>query len=161
MTKRKTVTHNRSKKKLTSKKTKKNASRAKVKKLKPNLVGPAANANWVNRSYCGTLDDMRNILEPWYASRRYEDKANINKDRIENGITQVILPLSVISVLRSLIEELQVYGNRMEAGLSDARGYAEMVKNTKQLKEEKKNLEKEIEKLRKKRDKKQGIKTLD
>lgn len=53
-------------------------------------------ADFVHRTYCDVLHEMRDIL-------KHMDEFNIVQSR---------------SILKSLVEELQVYGNRMETALS-------------------------------------------
>lgn len=53
-----------------------------------------------NRTYCDTLHEMREILKYISTDNLVSHKNSVN-------------------ILNSLIEECQVYGNRMEAGLGD------------------------------------------
>lgn len=67
--------------------------------------------NWPNRTLCDCLHEMRAILDKigfW----------NYKKS---------------IQILGSLIEEVQTYGNRMEAGLSDKRDISEFYDDRKKL----------------------------
>lgn len=79
---------------------------------------------WPHRTYCDVLQEMRDLLK------------NDNH-----------LP-TVAPVVRSLVEELQVYGSRMEASLSYEKDIEELhqerkvlVKQIKELKAKKKELE--------------------
>ncbi len=54
-------------------------------------------SNFPNRTYCDTLREMRDILKT-----------------LDSNTIDTVKP-----IISSLIEECQVYGNRMEAGLSD------------------------------------------
>ena len=54
-------------------------------------------SNFPNRTYCDVLEEMRQIIKT-----------------LNNHNTGIVGP-----VISSLIEACQVYGNRMEAGLSD------------------------------------------
>lgn len=74
---------------------------------------------YVNRTMCDVLEDMR--------------KCN----KVRN-----------YSNLESLIEELQVYGNRMEGGLSDKRDMLEMNKEWSKLRKELKKLRAEVKKVK-------------
>lgn len=82
---------------------------------------------------------MRRIINPYtgYAGSKQEDRS-------------VIMPISVLLMLFSLIEEIQVYGNRMEAGLSDKRSWKNLRDSAKELKEEIKELERERKIIQKK-----------
>ena len=71
-----------------------------------------------NRTYCETLEEMRNCLK-----------------------TLNIAPLA------GLIEECQIYGNRMEASLWDQRDMESAEKHYKALKKKIKKLEEEYEEL--------------
>lgn len=120
----------------------KNASPAKVRQTKkgvhPCLTGAAANTAYCNRTYCSTLEDMRKLISK-------ENYAILATDR--NGVEMTELPKSVLFTLSSLIEELQVYGNRMEAGLGDMRDYNRMKLEAKDLKRDIKDLQKERDSL--------------
>lgn len=89
---------------------------------------PATNVGWVNRTLCSALEEMRKQV-----------------DLLEKILEREVPYLKSCYILRSLIEEVQVYGNRMEAGLEDREAY-------KNLKEKYDDLEKEIKKLEEKRD---------
>lgn len=74
------------------------------------------NLDYCNRTLCSTLEDMR----------------------------QIVLNLSNKDTLLSLINEAQVYANRMEAKLNDVREY-------KYMKKQYKEMQKEVKKNKKKR----------
>lgn len=74
--------------------------------------------NYLNRTLCDVLQDMRKC------------------DAVKN-----------YSNLLSLIEEAQVMGNRMEAGLSDKQDYKDYRREVKRLKKELKRLKSKKEKL--------------
>lgn len=80
----------------------------------------------LNRTYCDCCSEMRAILD------------NTNACLIENRGP----------MLRSLVEELQVYGNRMEAALEDLRDMEELHKDIKKKKKELKELKKQVNKLK-------------
>lgn len=81
------------------------------------IHSPAMNLT-CNRTLCGTLWDMREVIKILK-----EETKNRNFD-----------------ILSSLVEEIQVYANRMESALSD-------FKTSKELKEEYKSMKKELELL--------------
>jgi hypothetical protein len=62
---------------------------------------------------------MRRILEP---QLKYNPDGSI--------------PVNLLPILMSLIEEVQVYGNRMESALGDNRDYQEMKKEYDRMKAE-------------------------
>lgn len=72
-----------------------------------------------NRTLCGVLDEMRKLNE----TRNY-------------------------APLLSLIEELQVMGNRMEAGLSDLKDHKSLLEDISKLKRELKDLRKQKKELK-------------
>ena len=74
----------------------------------------------MNRSLCDVLEEMRTM----------------NKTRN-------------FAALLGHIEEVQIMGNRMEAGLYEGRNYHNLCKKTKEEKEELKRLRKKADKLRK------------
>lgn len=78
-----------------------------------------------NRTLCDVLEDMR----------KYTKTIGLTTNQ-----TQIV---------SSLIEELQILGNRMEAGLWDQ-------KDIKDLYEERSKLKKQVKKLKKKKDKLKG-----
>jgi len=88
---------------------------------------------YVERTYCSVLHGMREII-----ATSFSDKA-LAQDRLGHYEVPVNVPL----ILSSLIEELQVYGSRMEAHLSDQRSFEQMKKEAKELKEEIEKLKKE------------------
>jgi len=78
---------------------------------------------WPNRTLCEVLDDMRNCTKTMNFGH-----------------------------LLGLIEEAQVLGNRMEAGLSDQSDYREMNEALHKLKKEYKPLRDKVNKLRKEKE---------
>lgn len=75
----------------------------------------------MNRTLCATLEDMRTCVK------------HLN-----------------FSLLPSLIEEVQLLGNRMEAGLWDQKDVIRLREEVKELKAKRNKLRKKIEKLEKK-----------
>lgn len=106
------------------KKKTKTASRARGKKL-PVIHRPAANLRYANRTLCSAIYDMREVLNA--LEKAVEDDKHLKK---------------LVWILRTLVEEFQVYGNRMEAGLDDQRSIEE-------LKEEFEDLEKRVKEHKK------------
>lgn len=92
-----------------------------------------ANLKWVNRSWCATLEDMRSTLR------------HLCTDTSLRSSSGFFVPIATTLILMSLIEELQVYGNRMEAHCADLKEFREMQSEGKKLKAE-------IKKLREERD---------
>lgn len=80
-----------------------------------------------NRSYCDVCNEMRDIL----------------KSRGDN----VTFKYPGDMTLATLVEELQVFGNRMEAGLSDKRDVRLLPEAVQAAKKEFKKLKEEIRKL--------------
>jgi len=74
--------------------------------------------NYINRTMCEALEEMRNL------------------DKTKN-----------YSMLLSLVEEIQCMGNRMEAALSDKRDVERMREKRNELKKEIKELKKQKEEL--------------
>lgn len=101
----------------------------------PPIHRAANNLNWTERTMCSALEDMRKTSE------RHEVllDTHVDDDITKNTLTRPIW------VIRSLIEEIQVYGNRMEAALEDQKSY-------RKLKEEHKKLKEEVEKLKKEKE---------
>lgn len=77
---------------------------------------PAANLSPWNRTMCTVLDEMRKA----YEHRNY-------------------------NLIPSLIEEAQIYANRMEAKLTDVNDYDSMRKRYKELEKKYEKLEKKID----------------
>lgn len=72
---------------------------------------PAVNlGRYCNRTLCGTLDDLRQYIKV------------------------LDLETKQVSMLLSLIEEVQIYANRMEAKLLDVSEYNNMKKKYKKMK---------------------------
>lgn len=97
----------------------------------PIIHKPAYNLAWAERTMCSCLEDMRKHIT----------------------FLEKVVPKDVQSslhILHSLVEEVQVYGNRMEAGLQDFKEYENVKKEYKELKEEVKKLKKEKKELDKK-----------
>lgn len=91
---------------------------------------PALNLAWTERTMCSALEDMRKF------TNRFEVLTmSIVED--EHDKETLLKPLYVIY---SLIEEIQVYGSRMETALTD-------FKEDRDTKEKYKKLKKEIEEL--------------
>lgn len=84
----------------------------------------------LNRTYCDCLAEMRKLVKHNVSNRQGLD------------------------VVMSLIEELQVHGNRMEAALADGKDLVTLRDKIKEAKQEFKDLKAEIEKLEKKKSKK-------
>ena len=80
----------------------------------------------LNRTYCDVCEEMRKLID-------HGSSLKSNKE-----------------VLRSLVEELQVYGNRMEASLADISDLHSLHEKIKDGKKELKDLEREIKKKGKK-----------
>ena len=86
----------------------------------------------INRYLCSVLDDMRKCDE----TKNY-------------------------APLKSLIEEAQILGNRMEAGLADVKDIKNLLEERSELKKEVKELREEAGKLKKKLGKKDDKKDTD
>ena len=86
-----------------------------------------------NRTFCDTLEEQRKILDSVMKLEIHDPAETMCYSRL--GDTSVFI------MLRSLVEECQVYGNRMEAALSDKA-------DIKWLHKEKKKLEDEIKELK-------------
>ena len=104
---------------MTSKKNQPSAKAAKGED-KWNIHTPSMNVNWCNRTLCGTLNDIRTCLK-------------VLKERDQ-------YPESAVHILHSLLEEIQVYANRMESALDD-------LKSSEKLRDEYKLMKKELETL--------------
>lgn len=81
----------------------------------------------IYRTYCDTLREMRDTLSKltWYNTRRCQ------------------------AILGMLIEECQIYGNRMEAGLGQKNDFEELHLSIKNLRKEEKELIERVNELRK------------
>lgn len=82
----------------------------------------------VNRTMCDVLDEMRKSLE-------LVDNSDICLKRHK-------------AYMGHLIEEMQTYGNRMEAALSDVHDLKEIYKTRKKLKKEIKRLVEQRDKIK-------------
>lgn len=84
----------------------------------------ALNLQYVSRTYCSACRDARTILQDILSSDFAKDKqmAYVHK--------------GTLLVLKSLIEELQVYGSRMEAGLEDLDSYKKIREDYKEMKKQ-------------------------
>lgn len=99
----------------------------------PVIHRPCENlSDWSSRSLCETLEDSRVIVRTLL-----ERFGNKDETVTKNNLL----------ILLSLINEIQVYANRMEAALSDLERYEEMKKEGRRLKKEIKKLRKEKEGL--------------
>lgn len=78
--------------------------------------------NWPHRTYCDVLHEMRKILDSMNSHTYDRSKA----------------------LLGSMVEELQVYGNRMEAGLSFSGDLTKLHEERKKIRTEIKKLKEEI-----------------
>lgn len=92
--------------------------------------------DYPSRSYCSVLHGMREIL-----TANFTDKALLG---VHKGYE---VSMNVPIILMSLIEELQVYGSRMEAHLTDRKQFEEMKIKAAKLKEEIKELRAKKEEL--------------
>ncbi len=91
--------------------------------------------NYVSRSYCSVLHNMREIIK------------TVCADENIGGDASMWTPINVFIILMSLIEELQVYGSRMEAHLQDKKAFEAMKIEANKLKEEIRKLKAEKEVL--------------
>ena len=108
------------KKSISKKRPQKVASHVKVKpNVRKYLSGAAANLDWTNRSLCSTLNNFRELLKV------------LNEDQTGDYIT---VHKGTLATMRSLVEEIQVYADRMEAGLSDVKAMERLRKDYKELK---------------------------
>jgi hypothetical protein len=89
-------------------------------KNKPVIHRPAENLRWCERTMCSTLDNMRDIIKVH------------EKYLLDAGVGGTVN----CHILMSLVEELQVYGSRMEAALSDQKEYQNMKEKYKKMQEE-------------------------
>ena len=87
-----------------------------------------------NRYLCEVLEEMRTMLK-------------LSKD---------VVPLNVYNMILSLIEEVQIMGNRMEASISDLKDLENLHND---IKREKKNLLKLQEKIKELKKEKNGNNT--
>lgn len=111
--------------------------------LKPPVCHMAA-ANlggWPSRTLCAAISDMRDQLKAYN---------NLVEAIIEHPVDRKNLK-TPLAVLASLVEEFQVYGNRMEAALEDRKEYEELKASYKDLEVEKKKLKEDIVALKKER----------
>lgn len=88
---------------------------------------PALNLNWPKRYLCSAASDARNLLEPWI-----QGAPNENSIRVSKG--------ALICVL-TLVNEMQVYGQRMEEALDDYKDFEDMKKRYKEMQTDVKNFE--------------------
>lgn len=90
--------------------------------------------NLRNRHMCDVLDEIKNIVKglPYTVKSEFSD--------------------SRIKYVHSLIEEVRSMGRRMEAALEDNRDYEEYRRQRSELKHEADQLEKEIARLKRERD---------
>lgn len=91
----------------------------------------ADNYAWSERTLCCTLQDMRKVLK--CIREATKDDEHLNK---------------MIWVLMTLVEEFQVYGNRMEAALSDQKEWKNKKKEYNELCEEIKELEQKVKTIK-------------
>jgi len=80
---------------------------------------------YLNRTMCAVLDEMRDLTKVLHDS-------NVNL---------------YVHIIKMLIEEVQVMGNKMEAKLADIKDVENMQQRAKELSKEIKNLIKEKKKL--------------
>lgn len=92
----------------------------------------AENIGWTHRTYCTTLENARVVLKTLLKHRWIKDDEDIS---------------SQLNLLGTLVEEVQVYGDRMEAKLEDEKAYRNMKKEYKELKEEVQKLKESKETL--------------
>ena len=101
---------------------------------------------WRNRLYVG--QHSSNEAGLFSESGKGENKVWLNRylcDVIEEA--RVCVKTLNFSYLSSLLEEIQVMGNRMEAKLSDIKDFEKFDEEVSDLKKEVKKLKKEIKKL--------------
>jgi hypothetical protein len=98
---------------------------------------PANNGGHVTRTYCSVLWHMRELLQACFTDKNISTNKYVYYD----------VPANFPLIVLSLIEELQVYGSRMESHIADFANYKEMKENAKKLKTEIKELEEKKNKL--------------
>lgn len=97
------------------------------------------NIGWTNRTYCQALTNCREMLKVLL----------VNVSNLPHESQRVVLK-NGLNAVGTLIEELQVYGDRMEAKLEDQKTY-------RQMKTKYEKLEKEVEELTKTKESLQEI----